>query len=97
MNKQGKPEKYENCDHCNTKYLLQPSGATTQFNRHMQTCLRLKRFRGEKTKGAITFGDNSSETNLIPDFDGPFDHMKSRELLARIVIAYELPFMFVKY
>ncbi|XP_035832826.1 zinc finger BED domain-containing protein RICESLEEPER 2-like [Helianthus annuus] len=91
----GKMVKKHECMHCKKKYAPQSSRTTTHLLRHLKKCVFVKRLKG--TKGFINFqpsdNENASEFNAM----GGYDQMKCRELIAKLIIAHELPFSFVEY
>ncbi|KAJ0436022.1 putative transcription factor/ chromatin remodeling BED-type(Zn) family [Helianthus annuus] len=86
----GKMVKKHECMHYKKKYAPQNSRTTTHLLRHLKKCAFVKRLKG--TKGFINFqpsdNENASEFNAM----GGYDQMKCREMIAKIIIAHELPF-----
>ncbi|KAM0027898.1 putative ribonuclease H-like superfamily [Helianthus debilis subsp. tardiflorus] len=84
----------DRCIHCKKLYKPQASKATTQLKRHLNKCSYLKRSKGKK--GFINFekaGYEATEYGL----SGGFEQTKCREIIAKMIVAHELPFSFVEY
>jgi hypothetical protein len=67
---------------------------TSTLKRHIQICGYIKREKGKK-KGLITLGSCGSDN--VAEFTSGGDQMKCREIIAKMIIAHELPFSFVEY
>jgi Domain of unknown function (DUF4413) len=84
------------CNHCRKVYNLTATGSTSPLLRHVDSCYGIKMVKG-KSKGMINFqGSNQIDCEVIRE-SGGYDQMKCRELIAKMIIAHELPFMFVEY
>ncbi|KAK1434398.1 hypothetical protein QVD17_00138 [Tagetes erecta] len=95
VKEEGKMVKKHQCIHCKKRFTVQRTKTTSHLLRHLPKCTGIKRLKGKK--GFINFqpssSDNASEYNL----NGGYDHMKCREIIAKMIIAHELPFSFVEY
>ncbi|XP_022024027.1 zinc finger BED domain-containing protein RICESLEEPER 2-like [Helianthus annuus] len=84
----------DRCIHCKKLYKPQASKATTQLKRHLNKCSYLKRSKGKK--GFINFEKTSNEATEY-GLSGGFEQTKCREIIAKMIVAHELPFSFVEY
>jgi hypothetical protein len=70
--------------------------STSLLLRHVDSCYGIKMVKG-KTKDMINFqGSNQVNCEVIRE-SGGYDQMKYREIITNMIIAHELPFMFVEY
>jgi BED zinc finger len=94
--KKGNMVMMNKCIHCDRPYKVVMGGPTTTLQRHLQACPYFKRSKG-KTQGLIKF--ESCESGTIPELNSSrsYDQMKCREIMAKMIIAHELPFAFVEY
>jgi phage FluMu protein Com len=84
------------CIHCNKPYTLMASGSTSHLLKHINDCYQIKKSKGQ-TKDTLVFQDsNQLDYDVARDSKG-YDQMKCREIIAKMIIAHELPFMFVEY
>jgi BED zinc finger len=84
------------CNYCEKKYKAVIGGPTSTLQRHLQGCPYFKRSKG-KTQGLIRFEScESGNVNELNTTRG-YDQMKCREIIAKMIIAHELPFAFVEY
>jgi BED zinc finger len=84
------------CLYCKKEYMSVIGGPTSTLKRHIQTCGYIKRAK-EKKKGLITLGSCGSDNVAELTSGGGYDQMKCREIIAKMIIAHELPFSFVEY
>ncbi|KAK9064505.1 hypothetical protein SSX86_015887 [Deinandra increscens subsp. villosa] len=91
----GKMVKKDQCIHCNKKLKAQLGGTTTTMKRHIPKCPTLIIARGNK-KSCINFSA-SVATDDGSVRSGAYDQMKCREIIAKLIVAHELPFSFVEY
>ncbi|KAJ1701202.1 hypothetical protein LUZ63_000981 [Rhynchospora breviuscula] len=87
------------CKHCKKRYKYVDGGPTSTLLLHVKSkCAALKKERG-KTQGMLNF-ESQESTNFSLGISGPgggYDHAKNREIMAKMIIAHELPFAFVEY
>ncbi|KAJ1689773.1 hypothetical protein LUZ63_013928 [Rhynchospora breviuscula] len=84
------------CMHCKKKYKHVSRGPTTTLKRHIESkCPKIRQMQG-KTQGVINF-EPQENVSLPVGLCGVYDPMKNREIMARMIIAHELPFAFVEY
>jgi hypothetical protein len=83
--------------HCDKPYKVMMGGLTITLQRHLQVCPYFKRSKG-KTQALIRF--ESCESNGVVskmNLSRGYDQMKCKEIMAKMIIAHELPFAFVEY
>ncbi|XP_031273318.1 zinc finger BED domain-containing protein RICESLEEPER 2-like [Pistacia vera] len=76
------------CIHCKVKLIINATGSTTQFNRHLSRCLRRKASMRQQHISFPTAGNNVP-TTILPALSGKFDMSKMRELIAHWVYESE--------
>ncbi|KAJ4798424.1 Zinc finger BED domain-containing protein RICESLEEPER 2 [Rhynchospora pubera] len=85
------------CKHCKKRYKYVDGGPTSTLLLHVESkCAALQKKQG-KTQGMINF--ESQESANFEMGSGPtvgYDHAKNREIMAKMIIAHELPFAFVE-
>jgi BED zinc finger len=84
------------CNYCSKMYKAVIGGPTSTLQRHLQSCGWFKRSKG-KRQGLIRFESCESGTVLELNTNRGYDQMKYREIMAKMIIAHELPFVFVEY
>ncbi|KAJ4783123.1 hypothetical protein LUZ62_034369 [Rhynchospora pubera] len=86
------------CKHCKKRYKYVDGGPTSTLLLHVESkCAALQKKQG-KTQGMLNF--ESQESANFEMGSGPtvgYDHAKNREIMAKMIIAHELPFAFVEY
>ncbi|KAJ0576191.1 putative transcription factor/ chromatin remodeling BED-type(Zn) family [Helianthus annuus] len=87
----------QQCIHCKKSYSYAPGGPTSTLKRHLDNIcphMQLLRSRGKKRGFSFVAGtENQSSFNM----NMGYEHMKCREIIAKMIIAHELPFSFVEY
>jgi BED zinc finger len=84
------------CNHCRRVYNLTATGSTSRLLRHVDSCYGIKMVK-RKSKLMINFqGSNQVDCEVIRE-SGVYVQMKCREIIAKMIIAHEFPFMFVEY
>jgi hypothetical protein len=86
------------CKFYEQKYKYVPGGTTSTMQRHIKGCGRIKRAKG-KISGLIPICESSEhgENEVISKGWEKYCQFKSRELLAKMITAHELSFMFTEY
>ncbi|MFS8002830.1 putative transcription factor/ chromatin remodeling BED-type(Zn) family [Helianthus anomalus] len=86
------------CIYCKHTYVSGNSKSTTSMRRHLQECGLFKKAQGKKI-GFLNFDSGKNDCDAFEGFDsnGGYNQMKIREIIAKMIIAHELPFSFVKY
>jgi hypothetical protein len=83
-------------NYCDKKYKVVIGGPISTLERHLQCCGCFKSSKG-KTQGLISFEScersNVSELNT----NRGYDQIKYRKIMAKLIIAHELPFVFIEY
>ncbi|KAD4179532.1 hypothetical protein E3N88_28123 [Mikania micrantha] len=95
----GKMVKKKQCIHCKHSYVANSSGTTSSLKRHLDDCAYFQRSKGN-TKNVINFeysGSDNKNDFINVESSGGYNHMKCREIIAKMIIAHELPFSFVEY
>ena len=84
------------CIHCKSKLVLNKSGPTTQYNRHLQGCVTRKiALKGQQQLTIGTVTARSETVGAVQNFK--YDHARMREVIAQMIMVHELPFSFVEY
>jgi hypothetical protein len=61
----------------------------------MESCYHIRKSKG-KTEGTLNFqSSNQVDCDVIRE-SGGYDQMKCREIISKMIIAHELPFLFVE-
>jgi hypothetical protein len=81
------------CIHCKSILGIPASGATTQFHRHLNSCI--PRIAASKKQKVITFDSDCSSVGSGSCFT--YDHKKVRELASHMILYHEYPFMVVEH
>jgi thioredoxin-related protein len=94
--KKGQMVMMNKCIYCERMYKVVMGGPTSTLQRHLQAYPYFKRSKG-KTQGLIRF--KSCESDTVPKLNSTrgYDQMKYRKIMAKMIIAHELPFAFVEY
>jgi hypothetical protein len=90
-NKKGQMVMMNKYIHCDKPYKIMMGGLTTILQRHLQVCPYFKRSKG-KTQVLIRF--ESCESNGVVsemNLSRGYDQMKCKEIMAKMIIAHELP------
>jgi BED zinc finger len=90
-------EGFIRCVYCRKQYKVVHGGTTSHLWRHLGSCGLYKRAKG-KTAGLITISEQDDNEVVSPVWvNGKWDPMKDRELLAKMIVGHELPFLFSEY
>jgi phenylacetate-coenzyme A ligase PaaK-like adenylate-forming protein len=81
------------CIHCKSILDIHSSGATTQFHKHLNSCI--PHIAASKKQKVITFDSNSGSVGSRLCFT--YDHKKVREFASHMILYHEYPFMVVKH
>ncbi|KAJ3684541.1 hypothetical protein LUZ61_013705 [Rhynchospora tenuis] len=98
VQEKGKLVQKVECKHCKRRYKYVDGGPTTTLLLHVEKkCPKLQKEQG-KTQGMINFESQESANFAMGSGPGGgYDHAKNREIMAKMIIAHELPFAFVEY
>ncbi|KAK9080684.1 hypothetical protein SSX86_000442 [Deinandra increscens subsp. villosa] len=96
----GKTFKKDECIHCKKKYKPSPGGVTGST--HSKSCPYMKRLKGTNngfinSEACSSASVSASASPSGFSSNGGYDQMKCREMIAKMIIAHELPFLFVEY
>jgi hypothetical protein len=81
------------CINCKSIIGIPASGATTQFHRHLNSCI--PRIAASKKQKVITFDSDSGSVGSGSCFS--YDHKKVRELASHMILYHEYHFMVVEH
>lgn len=96
--KSGKKVDKLRCRLCHKKYSKTKTGTTSQLVRHLNECFYL--INRAKDQSVINFSSVDAQTTdlQIPMvYNGSYDHSKIREIMAKMIIAHEYPFIMVEH
>ncbi|XP_062176105.1 zinc finger BED domain-containing protein RICESLEEPER 2-like [Alnus glutinosa] len=81
------------CIHCKSILGIPASSATTQFHRHLNSCIPL--IVASKKQKVITFDSDCGSVGSRSCFT--YDHKKVRELASHMILYHDYPFMVVEH
>ncbi|XP_078170092.1 zinc finger BED domain-containing protein RICESLEEPER 2-like [Carex rostrata] len=85
------------CMQCHKKYGKNSTGSTSHLLKHIETCYEIKRVKGISQSGTLQFQASNQVDYDVVRGSGGYDHMKCREIIAKMIMVHELPFTFVEY
>lgn len=100
--KRGEMEVKVKCKACGTLLTKNKSGTTSHWQRHLDQCDYFKKEQKSKIQTTINFPGTEGEGGIEGDLPalsvpGFYDPAKIRELICKMIIVHELPFIIVEY
>ncbi|XP_078154759.1 zinc finger BED domain-containing protein RICESLEEPER 2-like [Carex rostrata] len=84
------------CTQCKKRYNVNLSGSTSHLLKHVKACFEIKRVKGISLSGTLKFPNNNQVGLDVVRGSGGYDHIKCREIIAKMIMAHELPFSFIE-
>ena len=84
------------CNHCKLKFAKQKDGTTTQYKRHLDSCI--KRQLSIKGQGNLYLTPQTPRSESVSCVQTwKYDQAKIREVVSHMIMVHELPFAFTEY